>query len=139
MFCPQLLNEEIAKNAAQLAAGYEISGYTECRALLNPVKSTQESPENCHQRVPQTPKHCLMETNMKDLFQEAYSWDMSHRASACISINAMAAFCNHHGYWVENMHCGEHRQNGTLGLVVWHLRASSAGTADKGKRSTLNE
>lgn len=101
----ELPNGQTAKDAAQLAAGYEISGYAECRSLLNPVKSAQESAEECRQRVPQTLKHCLMETKMEELFQEACSWDISHRASVCTSINAMAAFCNHHGYWVENLHC----------------------------------
>ncbi|KAL1462160.1 hypothetical protein MTO96_043188 [Rhipicephalus appendiculatus] len=46
-----------------------------------------------------------MESDMEELFQEACSWDISHRTSACTSINAMAAFCTHHGYWVDNLHC----------------------------------
>lgn len=101
----ELPDGQVARDAAQLAAGYEISGYAECRALLNPVKNAQESVEECRQQVPQTLKHCLMETNMEELFQEACSWDVSHRTSACTSINAMAAFCTHHGYWVDNLHC----------------------------------
>ncbi|KAL1466266.1 hypothetical protein MTO96_042854 [Rhipicephalus appendiculatus] len=59
----------------------------------------------CRQRVPQSLKRCPMETDMEELFQEACSWDVSHRTSACTSINAMAAFCTHHGYWVDNLHC----------------------------------
>lgn len=101
----ELPNGQVAKDAAQLAAGYEMSGYAECRALLNPVKNVQENGDECRQRVPQSLKHCLMETNMEQLFQEACSWDVSHRTSACTSINAMAAFCTHHGYWVDNLHC----------------------------------
>lgn len=101
----ELPNGQVAKDAAQLAAGYEISGYAECRALLNPVKSVRENVEECRQRMPQTLKHCLMKTNMEELFQEACSWDVSHRASTCTSVNAMAAFCTHHGYWVDNLHC----------------------------------
>ncbi|KAL1468651.1 hypothetical protein MTO96_025240 [Rhipicephalus appendiculatus] len=101
----ELPDGQVAKDAAQLAAGYEMSGYAECRALLNPVKSVQESTDECRQRVPQSLKRCLMETDMEVLFQEACSWDVSHRTSACTSINAMAAFCTHHGYWVDNLHC----------------------------------
>nr|XP_054920355.1 uncharacterized protein LOC126517671 [Dermacentor andersoni] len=101
----ELPNGQVAKDAAQLAAGYEMSGYAECRALLNPIKNMRENTEECRQRVPQTLKHCLMKTNMEELFQDACSWDVSHRASTCTSVNAMAAFCTHHGYWVDNLHC----------------------------------
>lgn len=101
----ELPNGRVAKDAAHLAASYELSGYSECRALLNPVKSVQENADECRQRVPQSLKHCLMETGMEELFQEACSWDVSQRTSACTSINAMAAFCTHHGFWVENLYC----------------------------------
>lgn len=102
----ELPNGRMAKDAAQLAAGYEMSGYAECRALINPVKSAPLSgTEECWQRVPQALKRCLVETKTEELFHEACSWDVSHRSGPCTSINALAAYCTHHGYWVDNLHC----------------------------------
>lgn len=102
----ELPNGQMAPDAAQLARGYEMSGYAECRALVSPVRSSASGTEQCWQRVPQALKHCLAETRSEALFHEACAWDVSHGSGPCTSINAMVAYCAHHGYGVaDNLHC----------------------------------
>lgn len=116
-----------AQDAAQLAAGYELSGNAECRALVNPVRSAPVSgAAKCWQQVPQALKRCLTETKNEELFHEACSWDVSHRSSPCTSINAMAAYCTHHGYWVpDNLHCDHcHNSSEAAGKKSFRLKSA---------------
>lgn len=123
----ELPHGRTAKDAAELAAGYELSGHAECRALVNPVRSAPVSgAQECWQRVPQALKRCLTETKSEELFHEACLWDVSHRSDPCTSINAMAAYCAHRGYWVpDNLHCDHcHNSSEASGKKSFRLKSA---------------
>uniref|UniRef100_V5HDM9 Putative apolipoprotein b n=1 Tax=Ixodes ricinus TaxID=34613 RepID=V5HDM9_IXORI len=101
----ELPNGKTAKDTAELAAGFEVSGYAECKALVAPLKNLQASTEDCTQQMPQSLKHCLAQMKIDKLVRDVCEWDVTAERSICDTFNAVAAICNHHGFQIENVHC----------------------------------
>lgn len=102
----ELPSGRVATDVAELASSFEVSGYAECKALVEPVSRPQEDPEQCRQQIPQSLKGCLVELKMEKVFMAACNWDVTTGEDVCSSINAVAAICSHHGHRIENHHCG---------------------------------
>ncbi|CAN7938726.1 unnamed protein product, partial [Ixodes hexagonus] len=100
-----LPNGERAKDTAELAAGFEVSGYAECKALVVPLKNLQASTEDCTQRMPQSLKHCLVQMKIDKFVREVCEWDVTAERNICDTFDAAAAICAHRGYKIENVHC----------------------------------
>ncbi|KAG0426622.1 hypothetical protein HPB47_026283, partial [Ixodes persulcatus] len=100
-----LPNGNTAKDTAELAAGFEVSGYAECKALVAPLKNLQASTEDCTQQMPQSLKHCLAQMKIDKFVRDVCEWDVTAERSICDTFNAVAAICTHHGFQIENVHC----------------------------------
>lgn len=101
----ELPNGKTAKDIAELAASFEVSGYAECKALVVPLKNLQASTEDCTQQMPQSLKHCLVQMKIEKRFRDVCEWDVTIERNICDTFDAAAAVCTHHGFQIENVHC----------------------------------